>query len=424
MSNETITAGTATPWAGEDLRVSSDRLILDGQLPDLGVLNRYRNVVIWADTVEIRDCCRFIGQNVTIMARRLTAQKATLDVSGAKVADMPDDPTLDAVVDLRQQSPNSVNESFHGKDGRDAPNGYDGGSLFVYVGEFAGDMTLRADGSDGGRGQRGGAGGSWPRDVKPQADYAAHDGVLAPGAMPEPETAKYGFKWLTHPAGPNAWFKDRHHLGAERWVVINGWSGPKGYSGGRAGRPGRSGRGGNGGNVRLYFQTKVADSVSVHSAARGRGGHRQWNAHGGMGTVAHDASLNALYCFFEKGGAFREGPFHLGGQEAKLFSELRVSNRAGSLPGPMGEVPGDYAEGAAGADGQTELSELGFGSLSTLLGREFIQHLMDQAAESAKFGAADSARERYLWLQELTRKNMPDLCQQIGVQLQALVRRQ
>lgn len=419
MANDPTNTGSApVAFAGDALKVATDRLILDGQLPDLGVLNRYRDVVIWADAVEARGHCRFIGQNVTIMARRFIAHQAVLDASGAKVADLADDPSLDAVVDPGVHFAAVFAHQFRGQDGRDAPRGNDGGRLWVYAGELCGDLSLRADAAAGGRGQRGGTGGSWARDFVPPADKPPGEGVLAPGAMPE--SAPYGFQWLTHPGGPHAWFNDRHGLGAEKWVLVHGSSGAPGWAGGAAGQPGRSGRGGNGGDVRLFVLEKSAGGAPRLSAARGPGGPPQHKAHGGLGTVAHSAGRNALYCFFERGGPVREGPFHLGGPDAKLFGALRVSDKAGAPAGPVGATPGTCGEGAPGADGVVELREVDTGTLSALFGRDLVQHLMAQAAEAARFGSSDAARERYLWLRRLTQGRMGDLADDIARSLDAL----
>ncbi|APR87880.1 PE family protein [Minicystis rosea] len=227
------------------------------------LLDRERDVEIFAEAVTIRGPLVIPGRSVTIVARVIDAkpnafkEPACIDVSGnpgkelltptRTGAPLDADNGVDAYIGYFWQGDTLATP---GKDGREGARGDSGlagepgGTVRIFAGRITGPLDVRAGGGKGGRGQRGQRGGK------------GGDGGR-------------GYAWHYPPAyGQSDWYKTL--------------SPAEGGAGGRGGEGGRGGDGGKGGTARVL--TLDAPGAEVHASASGGAGGN--GGEGGEGGTA------------------------------------------------------------------------------------------------------------------------------------------
>ena len=266
------------------------------------------NVVVFGDDITLDTQLTLPGQNLTVIARKVTFNHSTIDLSGAAGV-----PTGQAKADnglpgVSAQQPDATD----GKQGSQGNAGLAGGNLVVATGTVSGWVSVTTKGGKGSKGQDGGDGG------------AGLDGATG---------ANYQTEEVSGP--PNSDFRLVHQ-------------GQPGVHGGREGAGGVGGDGGAGGNA--------GDAVIVAMAGLGSLTSTVFCL-GGDGGDLGKAGANGARAGQGGGGGSIGVFFSAGGKGGSISGYEDSGNFAAS--GAPGAVPGPSADGHTGKSGNAGAAATG-----------------------------------------------------------------
>lgn len=367
------------------VRIRVPTLLLDGRHPADGFLQQHQHVIIYADNLQVRGRYCLLGRTVEIFARRIEADQAIIDVSGAPVTISYDVAQADASLDGTAASPN-------GKPGADGGRGRDGGAITITAGEITGNLTLVANGSQGGNSQRGGNGASpAPRNGQ-DGRFTKHD----------PPAGPFGAR-VVQPKGLH-WY----------WEMAYGEKGGDALPGGDAGPPGRPGDGGAGGHLDLRYVAVPAlpPQFIADGGAAGRPGDP---ALPGAAGVPGLGGRHCLYQYHVTGNPFAwtstwEGYADSHRAEVKdVVRQHKLSTRAssGAKSDQRGTVP-EAPRAEPGPTGTNASRQVATDAIAGECDTGYLDLIRQSAAADAAHGNTRRALDRYQWVAALTRTGRDD----------------
>ncbi len=362
---------------GPELDLLAPTLLLDGRWAAEGPLRNARRVRIRADVVRVRGHLKWPGCELSILARLVESEQATLDVSA---------PPVERSFDIEAWEPALAGTEAvpQGKPGAPGDAGQPGGRLHVGVGRIEGRLTLRADGAAGGHGQRGG------RGAKPAKGAPGRDGVFTSN---EP------------PAGPYGAYVVRGRGGRWYWEMAYGETGAAAHPGGDGGASGAGGAGGAGGAVTvLHFEpfTLLPDL----SAAGGMAGNAGRPSEGGEPGEPGLGGRNKLFQFHwvplvgSRWQKFADDP-NANVREIVARFGLALRAATGAPSTARGKVPPQPGPALEGAQGKLEMRHVQPGELAGLRESGYLAMCCDAAELDERRGRTARALERYRWVAQL-----------------------
>ena len=228
--------------------------------------NKYKNITIYADVLEISAKKIRIRQNLTIYARHIiiSTSGSTIDGRGENGGDFDGkraehghsgEPKVEnnerggkkvPRITVAEEKKEKFRKLLHGENGLNGDPGKNGHIVSIYAQSITGGkLTVDVRGGKGGKGQDGGNGASPKYKNETHVSDKHKEARLT---FREKRTAKYGPRI---PRTPHRYFTLMNDSQPSLWDFLAAKLAPetKAFNGGNAGHPGKSGISGNGGNV-------------------------------------------------------------------------------------------------------------------------------------------------------------------------------
>lgn len=256
-----------------------------------------KDLYVYGDDITIGSALSIVGQNMTIVARKVTLLPgASVDLSGWDAVPTLSDKAENGAPGASAQNPDAKDGMF----GNGGNGGENGGNLVLVGGTIGGSISVTSKGGNGSKGQNGGDGGTG-------LDGARGD--------------------------------DYRTTNDDRTLVHDGLRGVNGGREGAGGVGGPGGIGANGGTVTIGFATGPAPGVAVSCPGGAGGPAGKAGANGGRAGQGGAGGANGKFIAIGgKGGSFEgyvpTGDYAPGGSPGAVPSGPSADGKVGPAGNP------------------------------------------------------------------------------------------